>query len=62
MLVIQFLVPILQITLFCLCVGRKLNHIPVGFISHETIVSNAATELLLNKTDRNIFNLVKLIN
>ena len=51
MLIIQFLVPILQIALFCLCVGRKLSNVPFGFISRETIGSSSASELILNKID-----------
>ncbi|CAM4940454.1 unnamed protein product [Rotaria socialis] len=59
MLIIQFLVPILQIALFCLCVGRKLSNIPFGFISRETIGSSSASELILNKIDRNVFKIIE---
>ncbi|CAF1213423.1 unnamed protein product [Rotaria sp. Silwood1] len=59
MLIIQFLVPILQITLFCLCVGRKLTNIPMGFISRETIRSSSTSGLIFDKIDKNVLNLIE---
>jgi hypothetical protein len=59
MLVIHFLVPILQITLFCLCIGRKLTDIPIGFISREAIRSTSISGIILNKIDKNIINMVE---
>jgi hypothetical protein len=59
MLIIHFLVPILQIALFCLCVGRKLTDIPVGFISRETIRSSSASGVVFDKIDKNVLNLVE---
>ncbi|UJR30301.1 hypothetical protein I4U23_017838 [Adineta vaga] len=59
MLIIHFLVPILQITLFCLCVGRKLTDIPVGFISRESVRSGTATEFIMQKIDKNVINLIE---
>ena len=61
MLVIQFLVPILQISLFCLCVGRKLTDIPIGFISRETVRSDSASRSVFDRIDKNILNLVEWI-
>lgn len=58
MLVIHFLVPILQITLFCLCVGRKLSDIPMGFISREPIQPSSLSGLVFEKIDKNVVNLV----
>ncbi|CAF1004312.1 unnamed protein product [Rotaria sordida] len=59
MLIIQFLVPILQITLFCLCVGRKLTNVPIGFISRETIQSSSMSGLIFNNIDKNVLNLIE---
>lgn len=61
MLIIQFLVPILQIALFCLCVGRKLTDVPVGLVSREAVRSGSVTELIFNKIDRSVLNLVGLL-
>lgn len=58
MLIIHFLVPILQITLFCLCVGRKLTDIPIGFISRETIRSTSISGIVFDKIDKHVLNLV----
>ncbi len=58
MLVIHFLVPILQIILFCLCIGRKLTDIPIGFISHEAMGSSSMSGLIFEKIDKNVINLV----
>ncbi|CAF1087228.1 unnamed protein product [Adineta ricciae] len=58
MLVIHFLVPILQITLFCLCVGRKLTNISVGFVSREIIQSSTTSGLIMEKIDKNVINLI----
>lgn len=58
MLAIHFLVPILQITLFCLCIGRKLTDIPIGFISREVVRSGSMSGLVLEKIDKNVINLV----
>jgi hypothetical protein len=58
MLIIQFLIPILQITLFCLCVGRKLSDVPIGFISREKVHSGSVGELMLEKIDKKVLNLV----
>ncbi|CAF2421967.1 unnamed protein product [Rotaria sp. Silwood2] len=59
MLIIQLLLPILQITLFCLCVGRKLTDIPIGFISRETVRSTSSNGLIFNKIDKNVINLIE---
>ncbi|CAF1292196.1 unnamed protein product [Adineta steineri] len=59
MLMIHLLVPILQIALFCLCVGRKLSDIQVGFISREVIRSSSTTGLILDKIDKNVLNLIE---
>ncbi len=61
MLIIHLLVPILQITLFCLCIGRKLTDIPIGFISREAIRSTSVSGLVLDKIDKNVVNLVEKI-
>ena len=57
-LFIHLLVPILQITLFCLSVGRKLTDVPVGYVSREAVRSTSATGLIMEKIDRNVINLV----
>ncbi|CAF4889200.1 unnamed protein product, partial [Rotaria sp. Silwood2] len=44
---------------FCLCVGRKLTDIPIGFISRETIRSTSASGLIFNKIDKNVINLIE---
>jgi len=59
MLVIHLLVPILQITLFCLCVGRKLTDVPIGFISREIIRSSSASGVVFDKIDKKVLNLVE---
>jgi hypothetical protein len=59
MLIIHFLVPILQITLFCLCVGRKLTDVPIGLISREAIRSSSTSGLVLDKIDHKIVHLVE---
>ena len=58
MLFIHLLVPILQIALFCLCVGRQLTHVPTGFVSRETVRSTGFSGIILDKIDRNIIHLV----
>lgn len=58
MLIIQFLVPILQIALFCLCIGGKLTDIPIGLVSNEVTRSESITELFLKKVDSNVFKIV----
>jgi len=59
MLFIHLLLPILQITLFCLCIGRKLTDVPIGFISREAVRSTSMSGLVLDKIDKNVINLVK---
>jgi len=59
MLIIHLLVPILQITLFCLCIGRKLTDVPIGFISREVVRSSSMTGIVLDKIDKNVINLVE---
>ena len=58
MLFMHFFVPILQIAMFCLCVGRKLTDVPMGFISREAVRSSSTSGLILEKIDRNVINLV----
>ena len=60
MLVMQFLVPILQIALFCLCVGRKLTDIPMGLVSREPVRTGSVTELVLEKVDKSVLHLVRI--
>jgi hypothetical protein len=57
--VIQFLVPILQIAMFCLCIGRQLTQIPIGFVSRETIRSTSISGLMFDKADKNVLHLVE---
>ena len=59
MLTIQFLVPILQIALFCLCVGRQLTDIPVGLVTRESVRSGSITEYISSKVDKSVLNLVE---
>ncbi len=59
MLIIHLLVPILQITLFCLCIGRKLTDVPIGFISREVVRSSSMSGIVLDKIDKNVINLVE---
>lgn len=59
MLIIQFLVPILQIALFCSCIGRKLTDIPIGYVSRELVQSTSASGLIFEKIDKDVLNLVK---
>ena len=59
MLIIQFLVPILQIALFCLCVGRQLTDIPVGVVSREKVRSGSMAQFIFEKVDKKVINLVE---
>lgn len=34
-MVVQLIVPLIQITLFCTCIGRPPLDIPVGFVDNE---------------------------
>ncbi|CAF1483882.1 unnamed protein product [Didymodactylos carnosus] len=59
MLIIQFIVPVIQISLFCLSVGRKLTGLPVAFVSREFDQFGTATETILLKADRTVFNIIE---
>lgn len=59
MLVMHLFVPILQIAMFCLCIGRKLTDVPMGFISRETVRSSSTSGIILEKIDKSVINLVK---
>ena len=43
-LVFQFLIPVIQISLFCLCIGREPYNLKFGIVNNETIY---------NQTNRN---------
>jgi len=59
MLFIHFIVPVLQIMMFCLCVGRKLTDVPIGFISREAVRSSSMSGLIMDKIDKNVIKLVE---
>ncbi len=59
MLFIHFIVPVLQIMMFCLCVGRKLTNVPIGFISREAVRSSSMSGLIMDKIDKNVIKLVE---
>nr|UOU03364.1 ATP-binding cassette subfamily H-like 2 [Brachionus rubens] len=49
LLFIQFLIPIIQITFFCLCIGGPLKKLPIGFLNYET--SPSLGRLIINEMD-----------
>ncbi|CAF1296115.1 unnamed protein product [Didymodactylos carnosus] len=48
-----------SISLFCLCVGRKLTGLPIAFVTREYDRPGTATEIILTKIDRIIFNIIE---
>ena len=65
MLIIQFLVPIIQITFFCLCIGRTPKDLPIGYFDEDVgymdfrfgtdIINNIDNNTLLKVIDVFIF-------
>jgi hypothetical protein len=55
-LIFEFLIPVIQIALFCLCIGRDPQHIPMALYNSEAIngfpTGNLSSELL-NKISPN---------
>lgn len=35
LMIVQLVVPLIQITLFCLCIGRPPRNVSVGFVDNE---------------------------
>jgi hypothetical protein len=60
----EFLIPVIQISLFCLCIGREPYGLPVGIVNNETITNSIYNKSLLfvNQLNNQTFSLVKKKN
>ena len=36
-LIVNLLVPVLQITLFCFCIGRPPKSLPIGYVNYDNL-------------------------
>lgn len=48
LLLVQFLIPIIQITFFYLCIGQKPNDLVIGVINNDTTYTNKWLDLKIN--------------
>ncbi|RNA38840.1 ABC transporter G family member 20-like [Brachionus plicatilis] len=55
LLIIQFLVPIIQITFFCLCIGRPVKNLPVGYVNNDNSSFNLSGKII-DEMDNEILN------
>ncbi len=63
-LCIEFLIPIIQISLFCLCIGRQPYDLNIGVVNNETIYNSTFNASLqyIRQLDNHTFNLVKTVS
>ncbi|CAF0775987.1 unnamed protein product, partial [Brachionus calyciflorus] len=61
LLFIQFLVPIIQITFFCLCIGRPVKDVPIGYVNYDTGALNIG-EQIINLMDNDTLNKIHFDN
>jgi hypothetical protein len=56
-LLFQFLIPVIQIGLFCLCIGREPFNIKFGIVNNETIYKsdNNGAQMYINKLSNETF-------
>jgi hypothetical protein len=57
LLFIQFIVPIVQLTLFCLCIGRPPKHLSIGVINNDN--QSISIELLKNMDSGRFIQVMK---
>lgn len=61
LLVVQFLVPILQIMMFCLCIGRDPVNLNIGIYNEESLFDTTMFKIgekFVEKLDQNTFKQV----
>ena len=57
-LAMQFLLPVLQISLFCLCIGREPYNLKFGIVNNETIynaTNRNARQMYINELNDRTF-------
>ena len=63
-LLFEFLLPAIQITLFCLCIGREPYNLHMCVVNNETCVSNTTgicgSVDFINRMDNRTFTLVSI--
>jgi hypothetical protein len=63
-LAMQFILPVLQVSLFCLCIGREPYNLKFGIVNNETIYNSSdktASLMYINTLDNRTFVKVILI-
>jgi len=62
-LMFQFVIPIIQMALFCLCIGREPHDLKFGIVNNETIFNSQdnASLLYVNSLSDTIFDKVFFI-
>ncbi len=60
-LLFQFLIPVIQMALFCLCIGKQPNDLKFGIVNNETIQKSGynASTLYINELSDKIFQKVQ---
>jgi len=62
LLIVQLLIPIIQITFFCLCIGRTPKNLPIGIINFDNesspdlgqeIIDSMSNEIIIKQNFRN---------
>lgn len=52
LMIVQLIVPLIQITFFCICIGRPPFNLPVGFVNYDKNNSKTnLSELFINAID-----------
>nr|QUF59475.1 ATP-binding cassette transporter Abch-like2 [Brachionus angularis] len=63
LLFIQFIVPIIQVTFFCLCIGRPVKNLPIGYINNELSDTQFSLgKFLINELDNQTLNKKEYLN
>ncbi len=59
----QFLIPVIQISLFCLCIGREPYNLDFGIVNNETIYQSSfdGAQVYVNEMNNQTFQKVYLM-
>ena len=59
-MVFEFLIPILQISLFCTCTGREPYNLPIAVVNNETMLNSTynGSMIFLKELNNRTLNMV----